>query len=192
GEQPQQRVRVRRGDGRAGTLPALLPRTAAVLDDRRRGRRREGSARLGGRRTRAGRGQLLARAVPLPRRAPADMGGRPLHRAVARGGCVADSVRAARPRGPRSHDHVVGGRRARLFVALRPFQVTPTSQFLNNPGGSAIVRTIEMTPDAGVVVNDEYVVVPVTPPDSFGAATFDGGGALRWMQRGTVPPDRAI
>lgn len=82
--------------------------------------------------------------------------------------------------------------RTRLFVALRPFQVNPTSQFLNNPGGSAIVRTIEMTPDAGVVVNDEYVVVPVTPPDSFGAATFDGGGALRWMQRGTVPPDRAI
>src|SRR5690606_15792459 len=82
--------------------------------------------------------------------------------------------------------------RTRLFVALRPFQGNPTSQLLNNPGGAAAMRTIEMTPEAGATVSDEDPVVPVTPPDSFGAATFDGGGALRWMQRGTVPPDRAI
>ncbi|HEU5211105.1 MAG TPA: discoidin domain-containing protein [Longimicrobiales bacterium] len=79
----------------------------------------------------------------------------------------------------------------RLFVALRPFQVNPTWQFLNNPGGSAVVRTIEMS-DEDVVINDEHLVVPVTPPDSFGAATFDAGGALHWMRNGTVPPDRAI
>lgn len=78
-----------------------------------------------------------------------------------------------------------------LYLALRPFQVNPSWQFLNNPGGAAPVREIEYDGEA-VVVNGDRRVVPVTRPAGFGAAAFDQGNVVDWLREGRLPESRAI
>ncbi|HEX6135890.1 MAG TPA: discoidin domain-containing protein [Longimicrobiales bacterium] len=77
-----------------------------------------------------------------------------------------------------------GVRSATLFLAIRPFQVNPSWQFLNTQGGAATVQRIR---DAEMIRIDDRVVFPVTRPDTFGAATFDAGGVIRSLVRGHVP-----
>lgn len=82
-------------------------------------------------------------------------------------------------------------RRITLFVALRPFQVNGPFQFLNSPGGAAVLRRVGY--ERGIVRanygldSTEQAVVPLTRPTSFGASTFDAGTVLRGMRRGRVP-----
>jgi hypothetical protein len=77
-------------------------------------------------------------------------------------------------------------RRVRLFVALRPFQVTPPWQAFQGLGGTSPIR--ELAWRAGAVeVNGRKLVIPLTPADGFGAAAFEQGGALRHLVRGELP-----
>ena len=78
-------------------------------------------------------------------------------------------------------------KRVRLFVALRPFQVTPPWQSFEGLGGPARVRALSWRGGA-VVVDDDWRVVPLTPPSGFGAAAFEQGGVLRHLVRGELPP----
>jgi hypothetical protein len=82
-------------------------------------------------------------------------------------------------------------RRVRLFVALRPFQVTPPWQAFQGLGGPAEIRALAWR-DGAVAVNGAARVVPLVPPDGFGAAAFEQGGALRHLARGELPPHAAI
>lgn len=78
-------------------------------------------------------------------------------------------------------------RRGALYLALRPFQVNPSWQFLSVAGGVAPVRAIRR--DDGVIrVDADKTVIPLTPPSAFGASTFDGGDVVEYLRRGTVPP----
>lgn len=78
-----------------------------------------------------------------------------------------------------------------LFLAVRPFQVNPPWQKLNQAGGVAKVRSIAY--DDGVVrVNDDQRIFPVSKPDRFGAAPYAAGDITEFLRRGAVPPDRAI
>jgi hypothetical protein len=63
---------------------------------------------------------------------------------------------------------------ASLHLALRPFQVNPPSQFLNDAGGCAPVREMARS-GSGLLVNGETAFVCLTPPTSFGARVFDEG-----------------
>ncbi|HSJ14647.1 MAG TPA: discoidin domain-containing protein [Longimicrobiales bacterium] len=81
--------------------------------------------------------------------------------------------------------------RSTLFLALRPFQVNPSWQFLNNPGGAARVHEITHTSD-GIAVDDTHRIVPVTAPAGFGAASFDEGDITQWLERGVVPDSRHV
>jgi hypothetical protein len=75
---------------------------------------------------------------------------------------------------------------AALFLALRPFQVNPPWQFLNNPGGVATVRSIAW--DGSVVrVNADVRVIPVSRPARFGAASFDQGNIAGAIRNGVLP-----
>jgi hypothetical protein len=80
-----------------------------------------------------------------------------------------------------------GTRRARgtLFLALRPFQVNPPSQFLNTPGGTATLRSLGR--EGRVVRVDDGGLVVSPEPASFGAATFDGGDVTAALREGRVP-----
>ena len=104
---------------------------------------------------------------------------------------------AADPTGPvaracyRVANQGAAPKRVRLFVALRPFQVTPPWQSFEGLGGPASVRSLTWR-EGAVVVDGGLRVVPLTPPSGFGAAAFEQGGVLRHMVHGGLPPRTAI
>ena len=74
----------------------------------------------------------------------------------------------------------------RLYLAIRPFQVNPPWQFLNTPGGVATIR--QLAADGQVVrVNGEMGAMSLTPPNGFGAATFDQGNIVDFLRDGSLP-----
>jgi Bacterial alpha-L-rhamnosidase 6 hairpin glycosidase domain len=74
----------------------------------------------------------------------------------------------------------------RLVLALRPFQVNPPTQFLNNVGGVSSIREIAWDGHAAVV-NGARSVIPATAPNAFGATTFDGGEISEHLRTGKLP-----
>ena len=76
-------------------------------------------------------------------------------------------------------------RKARLFLAVRPFQVNPPTQFLNKPGGVASIQEIAWDGKAARV--DARTVIPETAPSAFGATTFDGGEISEYLRTGEIP-----
>ncbi|MEO6191710.1 MAG: coagulation factor 5/8 type domain-containing protein [Thermoanaerobaculia bacterium] len=77
-------------------------------------------------------------------------------------------------------------KRLRLFLALRPFQVNPPTQFLNATGGVSAIREIAWDGHA-VTVNGERSVIPASVPSAFGATTFDGGEISESLRKGALP-----
>ena len=81
--------------------------------------------------------------------------------------------------------------RVRLFVAVRPFQVTPPWQAWQGLGGVSRITTLEHV--GGVVsVNRERLVIPLRAPTAFGAAAFDRGAITYYLGAGDVPPAQAV
>jgi hypothetical protein len=78
-------------------------------------------------------------------------------------------------------------RRVRLFAALRPFQVTPPWQAFQGMGGTSPVSDLAWS-DGAIAVDGRKLVVPLDPPDAFGAAAFEQGGVMRHVVRGELPP----
>jgi hypothetical protein len=70
----------------------------------------------------------------------------------------------------------------RLNLAVRPFQVNPSWQFLGNPpGGLAPIRQLEF--DGKILtVNDDKKVIPSIAPTVFMAGSFDQGSIADWRQ----------
>ncbi|HMF07700.1 MAG TPA: hypothetical protein VKJ00_01115, partial [Thermoanaerobaculia bacterium] len=81
--------------------------------------------------------------------------------------------------------------RSRLFLAIRPFQVDPPTQFLNGPGGATPIREIAWDGTA-VVVGGERVLFPETRPSGFGAAPFDQGPITEFLARGALPREPSV
>jgi len=78
-------------------------------------------------------------------------------------------------------------RRAVLYLAVRPFQVSPPWQNLNMIGGVSPIHRLQL--DAGALcVNGECAVVPLAVPDGFGAARSEEGPVTRFLARGALPP----
>jgi F5/8 type C domain len=86
----------------------------------------------------------------------------------------------------------VAPRAARLYLAVRPFQVNPPWQFLGTPGGVGTIHALAY--DGRVVrVDRGATVVPLDRPSGFGAATFDEGEVVsEYLERGVVPWRRAV
>jgi hypothetical protein len=75
---------------------------------------------------------------------------------------------------------------ARLFVLVRPFQVTPPWQHFRKLGGVSPIH--ELTWSEGAVrVNETTLIVPKTPPAGFGAVCFDDGCIVPYLLAGTLP-----
>ncbi|HZP85659.1 MAG TPA: discoidin domain-containing protein [Burkholderiales bacterium] len=81
--------------------------------------------------------------------------------------------------------------RVRLFVAVRPFQVTPPWQSVDGLGGAARIGSLEWR-DGAVVVEDDKRIVPLDPPIGFGAVAFEQGGAMRYIANGELPPQLGV
>jgi F5/8 type C domain len=82
-------------------------------------------------------------------------------------------------------------RNAKLYLALRPFQVNPPWQFLNLAGGVARVDSVSL--DRGLArVNGNLFVRSLSPPNASGAATLDEGNIVDWLRSGTVPTASSV
>jgi hypothetical protein len=82
--------------------------------------------------------------------------------------------------------------RPRLFLALRPFQVDPPSQWLGKPGGVVEVRRIAFDGRAVELTvggdRARRTLLPLSPaPAAVGAMTFDEGAIVDLLRRGRVP-----
>jgi hypothetical protein len=79
---------------------------------------------------------------------------------------------------------------ARLFVLLRPFQVTPPWQSFRNLGGVSRVHDLQWL-DGAVHVNGSTLVVPEAAADAlparFGALRFDDGFMPAHLSSGALP-----
>jgi hypothetical protein len=81
---------------------------------------------------------------------------------------------------------------ATLYLAVRPFQVNPPSQFLNIRGGTALVETLARD-GRTLLVNGRPRVVLRDTPAAFGAATFAGGDIVAdHLARGQLPAAAAV
>jgi len=79
-----------------------------------------------------------------------------------------------------------------LYLAVRPFQVNPPSQFLNVRGGTAPIATLRRE-GRTIVVNDRPRVVLRDEPTAFGSATFAGGEVVaEHLARGRLPAQAAV
>jgi hypothetical protein len=76
-------------------------------------------------------------------------------------------------------------RRGHLFLAARPLQVNPPSQFLNRPGGAAPIRRIACEPGRLVVDARSVAFSPLRA--TCGAVPFDAGDVTDWLARGELP-----
>jgi hypothetical protein len=79
---------------------------------------------------------------------------------------------------------------ARLFVLLRPFQVTPPWQAFRRLGGVSLIHELQWR-DGAVRVNGTFAVVPESaagsPAANFGALRFDDGFMPAHLQSGALP-----
>jgi hypothetical protein len=79
----------------------------------------------------------------------------------------------------------------RLFVTMRPFQVTPPWQAWNGIGGVKEIREISW--QGGVVrINRDKAIVPLSKPTRFGAASFDQGPIVEHLVNQSFPRSSRI
>lgn len=74
---------------------------------------------------------------------------------------------------------------ARLFVAVRPFQVTPPWQHFRNVGGMSLIRSLEGK-DGTVRVNGA-LTIHASAASGFGAMSFDEGFIVEQLETGELP-----
>jgi hypothetical protein len=81
---------------------------------------------------------------------------------------------------------------ARLFVLLRPFQVTPPWQSFRNLGGVSPIHDIAWR-DGRVLVDQSQIVAPAAQGGcEFGALGFDGGFIAAHVAAGSVPAATSV
>jgi F5/8 type C domain/Bacterial alpha-L-rhamnosidase 6 hairpin glycosidase domain len=76
--------------------------------------------------------------------------------------------------------------KSKLFLAIRPFQVNPPSQFLNTPGGVVPIRNLKWA-ETNLNVNQKFMVMPLSSPTAFGACSFDQGDISEFLRAGKLP-----
>jgi hypothetical protein len=80
---------------------------------------------------------------------------------------------------------------ARLFVLVRPFQVTPPWQSFRDVGG--VSRTARLNWDEeSLCVDDRTCILPTSAPCGFGAVTFDEGPIAARLAAGRLPGRSAV
>lgn len=74
----------------------------------------------------------------------------------------------------------------KLYLTLRPFQVNPYYQFLNNSGGALKIKSIKKT-GTSISVNSDKVIIPLVKEDRFGACSFDEGDISYYISGDSLP-----
>lgn len=73
-----------------------------------------------------------------------------------------------------------------FYLALRPFQVNPPWQFLNWPGGTAPIKSIDYAGQTATVNGDKKIIF-IDAPAGFGATCLDAGDISEWILQNRLP-----
>ncbi|MEA2693255.1 MAG: hypothetical protein QOJ16_2642 [Acidobacteriota bacterium] len=76
-----------------------------------------------------------------------------------------------------------GAAKTSLCLAIRPFQVNPSTQFLNTQGGVSPIHTLAFD-GRDVIVNDTQRVHALAKPERFTGATYDEGNVVDVLREG--------
>ncbi len=82
-------------------------------------------------------------------------------------------------------------RKAKLFVALRPYLVNPPWQGWQGLGGVIQIKDIAWKQSA-VQVNGDKWIVPLTKPAAFGTAAFEQGVIADYLAGGKLPSQSSV
>lgn len=77
-----------------------------------------------------------------------------------------------------------------FYLALRPFQVNPTYQWLNVEGGFARTESIAVYHNRAIAADKSVTVSGIATGS--GATTIDGGEIMDYIARGTLPDDSVV
>ncbi|MGQ9659117.1 MAG: discoidin domain-containing protein [Thermochromatium sp.] len=80
---------------------------------------------------------------------------------------------------------------AQLYVAIRPFQVSPPWQRHKDIGGMARIERIAWE-QGEVWINGRLALVPLSTPDGFGAMTLDEGSIVEAIATDTLPEIESV
>ncbi|MFN8206073.1 MAG: discoidin domain-containing protein [Bacteroidales bacterium] len=75
-----------------------------------------------------------------------------------------------------------------LYLLVRPFQVNPTYQFLNQTGGVGKINSLRE--DGKYIAVDNKVILSERPYTTFRAARFDAGNPVDFLRKGTLPESK--
>jgi hypothetical protein len=72
----------------------------------------------------------------------------------------------------------------KIFLMLRPYQVNPHYQWLNDPGGVGKISLLKED-NGNIYANDDKVIIPLEKFNSFYAAAFDEGNIVELIKNQT-------
>lgn len=73
----------------------------------------------------------------------------------------------------------------KLYLMIRPYQVNPSYQWLNDPGGVGNIQSI-YEENGKVYVNNNKVLIPSEVYDNFTAKTFDEGNLVELLENNKI------
>jgi hypothetical protein len=79
----------------------------------------------------------------------------------------------------------------KLFLLIRPYQVNPYYQWLNDPGGVGNINSLNEK-DGKIYVNVDKVLIPLEKYDSFGAITFDEGNIVELIKANVSLKNKSV
>ena len=79
----------------------------------------------------------------------------------------------------------------KLIIAVRPYQVNPKWQFLNNEGGVSKIKEISFD-GKEVSVNNEKMIIPLTQLTEFGATKFYDGEIIDYLLKNSIPASNSV
>jgi len=78
----------------------------------------------------------------------------------------------------------------KLSIAVRPYQVNPKWQFLNNEGGVSSIKEISYD-GKSVNINNEKKIIPLVLPNEFGATKFSEGEIIDYLLKNSLPLNKS-
>ena len=79
----------------------------------------------------------------------------------------------------------------KLLIAVRPYQVNPKWQFLNNEGGVSQIREISYDGEL-VNINSNKRIIPLIQPNEFGSTKFANGEIIDYLFKNSLPIEKYV
>ena len=79
----------------------------------------------------------------------------------------------------------------KILAAIRPYQVNPKWQFLNNQGGVSQIKQISYDGKL-ITINNDKKIIPLLQPGEFGATKFYDGEIIDYLLKNSLPINQSV